>query len=155
MTLPTLHVPGDKSISHRALMFAALASGESTLHGLLRSADVEATADTLRSLGCDVPALDSGDTISVRGVGLRGLHSPGRPIDCGNSGTTARLLLGILAAALPSRAAAQEEPPPRNASGVRSECTMPRPAVIQFTAPGRIATSLPRLSRCMISPSNR
>ncbi len=97
MTPPRLHVPGDKSISHRALLLGALAEGESTLRGLLTGADVQSTAGALRALGCDVPPLDAGE-IRFRGVGLRGLRSPAAPIDCGNSGTTARLLLGILAA---------------------------------------------------------
>ncbi len=92
-----LRVPGDKSISHRALLFAALAEGESTLGGLLDSADVRSTAAALRALGCDVPELRAGAAIRVRGVGLQGLRMPTGAIDCGNSGTTARLLLGILA----------------------------------------------------------
>ncbi len=96
MTLPRLRVPGDKSISHRALLLGALAEGQSTLRGLLTGADVQSTAGALRALGCDVPPLDSG-AVRLRGVGLRGFRSPGEPIDCGNSGTTARLLLGILA----------------------------------------------------------
>lgn len=97
MSVRTLHVPGDKSVSHRALMFAALAEGESTLCGLLTAADVQSTAAALRALGCRVPELHADTPVSVRGVGLRGLRSPAAVIDCGNSGTTARLLLGILA----------------------------------------------------------
>ncbi|MHB1169255.1 MAG: 3-phosphoshikimate 1-carboxyvinyltransferase, partial [Longimicrobiales bacterium] len=97
MSASVVRVPGDKSISHRALMFAALAEGESRLTGLLDSADVRSTAEALRALGCDVPTLRPDAVVRVRGVGLRGLRSPGAAIDCGNSGTTARLLLGILA----------------------------------------------------------
>lgn len=97
MSKHAIRVPGDKSISHRALMFAALAEGESTLTGLLDSADIRSTAEALRALGCDVPEVRPDAAVRVRGVGLRGLRSPGAVIDCGNSGTTARLLLGILA----------------------------------------------------------
>lgn len=97
MIPPATLVPGDKSISHRALMLAALAVGDSTLRGLLTSADIQSTADALRALGCSVPELRADTPVHVRGVGLHGLRSPQRVIDCGNSGTTARLLLGILA----------------------------------------------------------
>ncbi len=96
MSARAVRVPGDKSISHRALLFAALADGESRIDGLLTGADVQSTAAALRALGCDVPPLRE-DMIVVRGLGLRGLRTPDAPIDCGNSGTTARLLLGILA----------------------------------------------------------
>ncbi|MBI1808794.1 MAG: 3-phosphoshikimate 1-carboxyvinyltransferase [Gemmatimonadetes bacterium] len=92
-----LRVPGDKSISHRALMFAALGDGVSRIEGLLPSADVHSTAGMLRALGVDVPAVTS-DAISVRGVGLRGLRASAAPLDGGNSGTTTRLMAGILAA---------------------------------------------------------
>lgn len=97
MSAPVLRVPGDKSISHRALMFAALATGESRLQGLLTGADVQSTAAALRALGCAVPPLSADEAVRVTGVGLHGLRAPDRAIDCGNSGTTARLLLGILA----------------------------------------------------------
>ena len=88
----TVHVPGDKSISHRALILGALASGESTVKGLSTGADVESTASCLRQLGI---AIEDG---RIRGEGLRGLGAPDRPLDCGNSGTTMRLLAGVLAA---------------------------------------------------------
>lgn len=91
-----VRVPGDKSITHRALLFSALATGESRLTGLLDAADTRSTARVLRSLGADVPETLSGD-VRVRGSGLRGFRSPGDVLDCGNSGTTARLLLGALA----------------------------------------------------------
>ncbi len=90
-----MRVPGDKSISHRALMLAALGSGESVVKGLLRSADIEATAESLRRLGAGVPEL--GASVAVRGVGRQGLRAAGAALDCGNSGTTARLMAGILA----------------------------------------------------------
>ncbi|MFW6078714.1 MAG: 3-phosphoshikimate 1-carboxyvinyltransferase [Gemmatimonadota bacterium] len=93
-----LRVPGDKSITHRALLLAALAEGESRLRGLLPAADPRATARALRALGIDVPPIPvDGAEIVVRGVGLRGMREPAETIDCGNSGTTARLLLGLLA----------------------------------------------------------
>ena len=92
----TLRIPGDKSISHRALMMAALADGRSRVTGILQSADVQSTASVLRALGADVPALTS--DIEVVGVGLRGLQCAARELDCGNSGTTTRLVAGIVAA---------------------------------------------------------
>ena len=93
-----LRVPGDKSISHRALLIAALGEGPSELRGVLVSADTEATARALRALGVPVPPLDSAVMV-VPGVGLRGLHTPDAPIDCANSGTTARLIAGLVAGA--------------------------------------------------------
>jgi len=91
----TLRVPGDKSISHRALIFGALSSGESRVTGILQSADVHSTAGVLRSLGAEIPEL-SGDFV-IRGRG-RGLAQPTRDLDCGNSGTTTRLMAGVVAA---------------------------------------------------------
>ncbi|HET9780744.1 MAG TPA: 3-phosphoshikimate 1-carboxyvinyltransferase [Candidatus Dormibacteraeota bacterium] len=88
----TVHVPGDKSISHRALMLGAIASGESTVQGLSTGADVESTASCLRALGVDI---DGG---KIAGRGMRGLKPSTAPLDCGNSGTTMRLLSGVLAA---------------------------------------------------------
>lgn len=91
----TVHVPGDKSLSHRALILAALATGTSRIRGLLRSADTGSTAAALRALGVNLPEL--GDTVAVKGRGLRGLTAPTGALDCGNSGTTARLLAGVIA----------------------------------------------------------
>lgn len=91
-------VPGDKSISHRALLLAALGDGPSEIRGLLVSADVEATARALRALGVAVPSLDAGG-ITITGGGLRGLRSSAAPLDCANSGTTARLVAGLVAGA--------------------------------------------------------
>ncbi|RMF18101.1 MAG: 3-phosphoshikimate 1-carboxyvinyltransferase [Alphaproteobacteria bacterium] len=89
-------VPGDKSISHRALMFGACAVGISRVMGLLESADVLATATALRAMGVPVSREAKGVwTITGRGSG--GLSEPVRPIDCGNSGTSARLLAGLVA----------------------------------------------------------
>jgi 3-phosphoshikimate 1-carboxyvinyltransferase len=90
-----VHVPGDKSISHRALILAALADGESHIHGILHSADTESTASVLRAMGVAIPPL--GPSIAVAGRGRRGLTAPARDLDCGNSGTTARLMAGVVA----------------------------------------------------------
>ena len=89
-------VPGDKSISHRAVLIGALCDGETRVSGFGRSADTEATIAAVRALGAEVDELDV-DTLVVHGVGLRGLREPAEPIDCGNAGTLMRLLCGILA----------------------------------------------------------
>jgi 3-phosphoshikimate 1-carboxyvinyltransferase len=91
-----LRVPGDKSISHRSLMLAALADGTSRITRILESDDVRSTAAVLRRLGAEIPALAS--DMTVTGVGLRGLRGPTEELDCGNSGTTTRLMAGIVAA---------------------------------------------------------
>ncbi len=91
----SLRMPGDKSISHRALIFAALAEGESRVTGILESADVHSTAGVLRMLGVDVPALSQDFVVSGRGAALR---QPAGELDCGNSGTTTRLMAGVVAA---------------------------------------------------------
>lgn len=92
-----IRVPGDKSLSHRALMLAVLGDGVSRVRGVLQSADVHSTAGVLRALGGDIPAL--GADLCIRGVGLRGLRAPAGDLDCGNSGTTARLMAGVVAGA--------------------------------------------------------
>jgi 3-phosphoshikimate 1-carboxyvinyltransferase len=89
-------VPGDKSIGHRALLFAALAEGESSITGLSGGLDNVATARAMRALGASVELEGTG--ARVRGVGLHGLRMPTEPIDCGNSGTSMRLLSGLLVA---------------------------------------------------------
>jgi 3-phosphoshikimate 1-carboxyvinyltransferase len=92
-----IRVPGDKSVSHRALLLAALAEGESRLRGVLPGGDCRSTARVLRALGASIPELpDDGGEIRIPGMGLQGLRTPDGPLDCGNSGTTARLLLGLL-----------------------------------------------------------
>lgn len=92
-----VRVPGDKSISHRSLMFSALASGRSQIRGLLQSEDVKSTARVLRAMGWRIPEL--GDGMIVDGMGLRApFATPSAPLDCGNSGTTTRLVAGIAAA---------------------------------------------------------
>jgi 3-phosphoshikimate 1-carboxyvinyltransferase len=88
-------VPGDKSISHRAVLIGAIADGESVIDGFGRSADTESTIAAVRALGVEVD--EGADTVRTAGVGLRGLREPGEPIDCGNAGTLARLLSGVLA----------------------------------------------------------
>ena len=90
-----LVVPGDKSISHRALICGALADGVSQVRGILQSADVRSTAGVLRALGADLPAM--GAAMEIRGGGLRSLRPPSGDLDCGNSGTSARLLSGVVA----------------------------------------------------------
>jgi 3-phosphoshikimate 1-carboxyvinyltransferase len=91
----TVRVPGDKSITHRALMLAALAAGESLVKQPLASGDARSTARVLRQLGPLVGPLRAGHDVRVRGGRWR---RPGSTLQCGNSGTTARLLLGLLAA---------------------------------------------------------
>ncbi|HSJ32804.1 MAG TPA: 3-phosphoshikimate 1-carboxyvinyltransferase [Longimicrobiales bacterium] len=90
-----LRVPGDKSITHRALILAALATGSSRIMRSLVGADTQSTAAALRSLGVSLPALT--DDLTIEGAGLHGLRAAAGMIDCGNSGTTARLLMGALA----------------------------------------------------------
>jgi 3-phosphoshikimate 1-carboxyvinyltransferase len=89
-------VPGDKSISHRALMLGAIAQGATNVSGLLVAQDLEATAECLRAMGVAIGRLDA-PVVNIRGVSLRGLSPPAKELYCGNSGTTMRLLLGILA----------------------------------------------------------
>jgi 3-phosphoshikimate 1-carboxyvinyltransferase len=91
-----VRVPGDKSISHRAVLLGAICNGETRISGFGRSADTEATIAAVRALGVAVDEPDV-DTALVRGVGLHGVRAPERPIECGNAGTLARLLAGILA----------------------------------------------------------
>lgn len=91
-----LKLPGDKSISHRSLILSALSNGESRVTNILQSADVQSTAGILRSLGVDVPELSS--DFVIRGVGRHGLETPTSELDCGNSGTTTRLMAGVVAA---------------------------------------------------------
>lgn len=90
-------VPGDKSISHRALIFSALAAGRSRLSGLLTSADVQSTAGVLRALGVTIPEVGS-EPVVVTGRGPDALRGAACDLDAGNSGTTTRLMSGVLAA---------------------------------------------------------
>jgi 3-phosphoshikimate 1-carboxyvinyltransferase len=89
-------VPGDKSVSHRAVLLGAIGEGETLVRGFGRSQDTESTIGAVRALGVTVHE-DDVDLVRIEGVGLRGLREPAGPIDCGNSGTTLRLFAGILA----------------------------------------------------------
>ncbi|MDA1081855.1 MAG: 3-phosphoshikimate 1-carboxyvinyltransferase [Gemmatimonadetes bacterium] len=92
-----VRIPGDKSISHRALILSALADGQSRIRGILNSADIQSTAGVLRGLGVSVVAQDDG-SILVLGSGPHALSAPIADLDAGNSGTTTRLISGVLAA---------------------------------------------------------
>ena len=92
-----VQVPGDKSISHRALLFGAIAEGTTRITGLLPAEDPLSTAACLRAMGVTISAIEAGQLVSVEGVGLDGLREPEDVLDCGNSGTTMRLMLGLLA----------------------------------------------------------
>jgi len=91
-----IRVPGDKSISHRALMLGALAVGETSITGLLEGEDVLATAAALRAMGATIVRHDDG-AWSVHGVGVGALLQPGTALEMGNSGTSTRLLMGVVA----------------------------------------------------------
>jgi len=89
-----LAVPGDKSISHRSIMLGAIANGITTVRGFLRGEDNMSTMHAFRAMGVNIE--DDGETISIHGRGLHGLQEPGDVLDCGNSGTTIRLITGLL-----------------------------------------------------------
>lgn len=91
-----IRVPGDKSISHRSLMLSALAVGESRVSGLLEGEDVLATAAAMRAMGAEIVRGEDG-LWRIHGVGVGGLLQPGRALDMGNSGTSTRLLMGLVA----------------------------------------------------------
>ncbi|USR92997.1 3-phosphoshikimate 1-carboxyvinyltransferase [Phormidium yuhuli AB48] len=91
-----INVPGDKSISHRALMLGAIAEGETTIQGLLLGEDPQSTAACFRQMGADISEL-SDETVCVRGLGIGNLQEPNDVLNAGNSGTTLRLMLGLLA----------------------------------------------------------
>ncbi|MGO3417670.1 MAG: 3-phosphoshikimate 1-carboxyvinyltransferase [Pseudolactococcus laudensis] len=90
-----LKVPGDKSISHRSIMFGALAKGTTRVHDILRGEDVLSTMAVFRELGVTIE--DKGDEVVVHGVGFDGLRAPQERLDMGNSGTSIRLISGVLA----------------------------------------------------------
>lgn len=92
----TISIPGDKSISHRALMLGAIAEGETTIEGLLLGEDPRSTAACFRAMGAEISQLNS-QQVTVKGVGLGNLQEPKDILDAGNSGTTMRLMLGLLA----------------------------------------------------------
>ena len=91
----TVQFPGDKSISHRYAMLAAIATGESEIHFFSSSADCQSTLNCLKSLGVKIERKDN--VVKIAGVGLDGLRAPTGPLDAGNSGSTIRMLSGILA----------------------------------------------------------
>ena len=91
----TVHLPGDKSISHRAAFLAAMAVGETRIENFSTGEDCQTTVKCLRELGVSIS--QDGTNLVVKGVGKRGFRKPTKPLDCGNSGTTMRLLSGILA----------------------------------------------------------
>src|SRR5512139_900272 len=88
-------LPGDKSISHRAAMLSAIAENETRIENFATSADCASTLDSFKGLGVEIER--SGNSVLVRGAGKYGLRKPSAPLDCGNSGTTMRLLSGMLA----------------------------------------------------------
>jgi len=90
-----IRLPGDKSISHRAAIFASLAEGETRIENFATSADCASTLNCLKNLGVEIKREDS--TVFVKGVGKSGFSKPNDELDCGNSGTTMRLLAGVLA----------------------------------------------------------
>ncbi len=92
----SITIPGDKSISHRALMLGAIASGETIIEGLLLGEDPRSTAACFRAMGAEISELNS-ERVTVKGVGLGNLQEPKDVLDAGNSGTTIRLMLGLLA----------------------------------------------------------
>lgn len=90
-----LRVPGDKSISHRSIIFGSLAKGVTKVHDILRGEDVHSTMQVFREMGVQID--DKGDLVEIHGCGFDGLQEPQRPLDMGNSGTSMRLIAGVLA----------------------------------------------------------
>lgn len=91
----TIRVPGDKSISHRAVILGSIAKGETKIYDILRGEDVLSTIQVFRDLGVSIS--DDGQVVTVQGVGFDGLKAPKKPLDMGNSGTSMRLIAGLLA----------------------------------------------------------
>src|SRR4051794_11958855 len=91
-----IRVPGDKSISHRSIMLGAIADGVTHVSGFLEGEDAISTMNVFRALGVNIEGPDRGH-VTVHGVGIRGLNAPKEILDCGNSGTSMRLLSGLLA----------------------------------------------------------
>src|SRR5689334_23665371 len=87
-------VPGDKSISHRAVILAALSNRMCTVENFLEGEDCLCTLEAFKAM--DVPIVRKGTSLQIQGLGLDGLKAPAKPIWCGNSGTTTRLLIGVL-----------------------------------------------------------
>ena len=91
----SIRVPGDKSISHRSIIFGSLAEGETKVYDILRGEDVLSTIQVFRDLGVKIE--DKDGVITIQGVGMKGLKAPQKPLDMGNSGTSIRLISGVLA----------------------------------------------------------
>src|SRR4028118_1129711 len=91
-----IRVPGDKSISHRALMLGAIAQGETQIQGLLLGEDPRSTASCFRAMGAEISELNT-ELVTLKGIGLGQLQEPADVLNAGNSGTTLRLMLGLLA----------------------------------------------------------
>ncbi len=141
-------MPGDKSISHRALLFGAIAEGETVIEGLLPAEDPLSTAACLRAMGVAVSPIEAGQPVRVRGVGLDGLQEPGDVLDCGNSGTTMRLILGLLAGRHGRHFVLSGD---RSLRGGRCAASaIPSPAWAPRSMAARGATSLPW--RCWAGP---
>src|SRR3990172_12662292 len=92
----SVRVRGDKSISHRSIMLGSIAEGATRISGFLEGEDALATMNAFRALGVRIDGPDRGG-VTVHGVGMRGLRAPAKVLDCGNSGTSMRLLCGLLA----------------------------------------------------------
>lgn len=91
----SIRVPGDKSISHRSIIFGSIAEGETKVYDILRGEDVLSTIQVFRDLGVKIE--DKDGVITIQGVGMKGLKAPQKPLDMGNSGTSIRLISGVLA----------------------------------------------------------
>ena len=131
-----IRVPGDKSVSHRALMLGAIATGTSHVTGFLPGEDCLATMAALRSLGIEIRQHDA-TTIDVAGQGMHGLAPPSRGLDMGNSGTAMRLFMGLLAAqSFPDRAD-RRRVPEQAADGARGTTASRRWAQTSRHATGR------------------
>src|SRR5688572_14765682 len=94
----TLRVPGDKSVSHRSIMFGSIAEGTTHVSGFLQGEDSLNTLRAFRAMGVKITDPDSAGNVVIEGVGMRGLKKPGKPLYMGNSGTSMRLLSGLLSA---------------------------------------------------------
>ena len=92
----TLRVPGDKSISHRSIMLGSLAEGTTRVSGFLEGEDSLATLRAFRAMGVRIEGPQDG-RVTIHGVGMHGLQAPGEPLDLGNSGTSMRLMSGLMA----------------------------------------------------------
>ena len=147
-----VRVPGDKSLSHRALLFAGMAQGDSLVTGLGTGLDIETTASALRQLGVEI----HGDR--VRSPGVAGWSQPAHAIDCGNSGTTMRLLAGVLStssvsatltgdASLTKRTMQRLEDPPANRGRWASRCPLGRRPHRPRISPGAFGV-FPRGAGC-------